>query len=204
MHPNVSILIASIGVFFGSLLAAALAAGLAAHPLVAAATEDARDIAVHVDIQGEVVRVDVELMVPASPREVWDVLTDFEHLPRFISNILSSKVLAREGNVVRVAQSGVAHFGPLNFEFQSEREFTLTPCEKFESRMLSGNMKRFRGTTRLDVVEGKTRIRYHSEAVPDTALPVSLGRSLIEAETREHYQELSREVLRRKSAANGK
>lgn len=161
------------------------------------------DIAVRVDIQGEVVRVDVEATVAATPKEVWEVLTDFDRLPTFISNIVSSKVLSRSGNVVRVAQTGKTHFGPLTFEFQSERELTLVPYEKFDSLMLSGNMKRFRGTTRLEAAEGKTRIRYHSEAVPDTALPLGMGRSLIEAETREHYTEIRREVLRRKAALAG-
>lgn len=171
--------------------------------LGAAAQAADSDIAVRVEVDGEIVRVDVEATVAATPKEVWEVLTDFEHLPSFVSNITSSKVLSRNGNVVRVAQKGKTHFGPLAFEFQSERELTLVPYEKFDSLMLSGNMKRFRGTTRLESAEGKTRIRYHSEAVPDTALPLGLGRSLIEAETREHYTEIRREVLRRKAALAG-
>ncbi|TRZ98079.1 MAG: hypothetical protein D4R84_04290 [Rhodocyclaceae bacterium] len=169
------------------------------------ATPDAGgDVSVRVEIQGEVVRVGAEATIPASVREVWDVLTDFENLPRFISNIASSKVLARNGNVLRVSQTGKAGFGPFTFEFQSIRELTLTPFEHFESRMVEGNMKRFRGTTRLESFAGATRIRYQSEAVPDTMLPLDLARSTIESETREHYQEISREVLRRKGIASGR
>ena len=170
----------------------------------ALATAPESDIAVRVDIKGEVVNVDVNLVIPASPREVWDVITDFEHLPNFISNIKSSKVLSRDGNVVRVAQAGRAGVGLFSFEFQSEREITLTPPEKFESRMISGNMKRFFGVTRLELAEGKTKLVYRSEAVPDTWLPPSMGRSFIENETREHYQEIRKEVLKRKSDAAAK
>lgn len=94
--------------------------------------------------------------------------------------------------------------GPFTFEFQSIRELTLTPFERFESSMVEGNMKRFRGTTRLESTAGVTRIRYQSEAVPDTALPLALARSTIEFETRERCQEISREVLRRKGGASGK
>ena len=169
-----------------------------------AATPDAgNEIAVRVEIQDEVVRIEAEATIPASAREVWDVLTDFENLPRFVSNITSSKVLARNGNVVRVAQTGKAGFAPFTFEFQSVRELTLTPFERFESRMVEGNMKRFHGTTRLESVAGVTRIRYNSEAVPDTVLPLGPARSTIVSETREHYQEISREVLRRKGGASG-
>ncbi len=67
--------------------------------------------------------------------------------------------------------------------------------------MISGNMKRFHGVTELESVENTTRIRYQSEAVPDTSLPFGLGRSLIESETREHFMEIRKEVLRRKRAS---
>lgn len=167
----------------------------------AMASEGGGDILVNVDIQGEIVRVEAELLIPAPPSEVWEVFTDFDHLQQFISNISTSKVISRSGNVVRVAQTGKTSFGPLTFEFQSERELTLTPFEKFESRMISGNMKRFRSTTQFETVEGGTLIRYHSEAVPATALPLGLGRSLIESETQEHYREMRTEVLKRRNKA---
>jgi carbon monoxide dehydrogenase subunit G len=186
---------------FFSRFAGVVLLGLCLQPSVGAAMAGGDDIAVKVDIQGEVVQVDVELVIPATPREVWEVLTDFDHLPRFITNIKSSRVISRDGNVVRVAQTGKTSFGPLTFEFQSERELTLSPYDGFESRMISGNMKRFHGSTWLEAVDGKTRIHYHSEAVPDTVVPLGLGRSLIESETREHYQDIRREVLRRKSTA---
>lgn len=168
----------------------------------AGADQAGNGVAVRVEIQDEVVRINAEVAIPASAREVWDVLTDWENLPRYVSNIASSKVVARNGNVVRVAQTGKAGFGPFSFEFQSTREMTLTPYEKFESRMVEGNMKRFRGVTRLEAGEGVTRVTYQSEAVPDTALPLGLARSTIESETREHYVEISREVMRRKGAAS--
>jgi uncharacterized protein YndB with AHSA1/START domain len=162
------------------------------------AAETTPDISVHVEMRGEVIRVDVDLIIAAPPKEVWEVLTDFEHLPRFISNITSSKIVSRVGNTVRVAQSGKTNFGPLTFDFQSEREITLSPFTRFESRMISGNLKRFNGTTQLESIEGGTKVRFHSESVPETVIPLGLARPLIEAETREHYQEIRNEVLRRR------
>lgn len=166
----------------------------------AASAEAGNGVSVRVEIQDDTVRIEADAVIAASIKEVWDVLTDFDNLPRYISNIAASKVLSRQGNVVRVAQTGKAGFGPFSLEFQSTRELTLTPYEKFESRMVEGNMKRFRGTTRLEEKDGVTRIRYQSEAVPDTVMPLGLARSTIESETREHYLEIAREVLRRKSA----
>ena len=64
--------------------------------------------------------------------------------------------------------------------------------------MISGNLKRFNGTTQLESIEGGTKVRFHSESVPETVIPMVLARPLIEAETREHYQEVRNEVLRRR------
>ena len=122
------------------------------------AAETTPDISVHVEMRGEVIRVDVDLIIAALPKEVWEVLTDFEHLPRFISNITSSKIVSRVGNTVRIAQSGKTNFGPLTFDFQSEREITLSPFTRFESRMISGNLKCFNGTTQLESIEGGTKV----------------------------------------------
>ncbi len=166
-----------------------------------ASAQEKSEVVVRVEIENDTVRINAEASIAASAKEVWDVLTDFEKLPRFISNIAASKVISRNGNVVRVAQTGKAGFGPFSLEFQSTRELTLTPYEKFESRMIEGNMKRFQGTTRLEEKDGITRVRYQSEAVPDTVMPIGLARSTIESETREHYVEIGREVMRRKSAS---
>lgn len=174
---------------------------LAGFALPGIAADNGGNVSVRVDVQGDTVRINAEAVVAASAKEVWEVLTDWENLPRYISNITASKIVARSENTVRVAQTGKAGFGPFSFEFQSTREMTLSPFEKFESRMVAGNMKQFRGLTQLDAVDGGTRIRYQSEAVPDTALPLGLARSTIESETREHYTEITREVMRRKAAA---
>ena len=182
------------------LRAAALAALAVALFQPAARADNGGNVSVRVDIQDETVRINAETVIAATPREVWEVLTDWENLPKFISNIAASKVISRSDQVVRVAQTGKAGFGPFTFEFQSTREMKLSPYERFESRMVAGNMKQFRGLTSLDAVEAGTRIRYQSEAVPDTVLPLGLARSTIEAETREHYLEVGREVLRRKAA----
>ena len=167
-------------------------------PQLEARAEDGADVVVRVEVHGRVVSVQAELVIPASQKKVWDVLTDFDNLPRFVTNIATSKVLSRQGNTVRVAQTGTTSFGPLTIEFQSEREITLMPIDGFESRMLSGNMKQYRGSTRLEASGNGTRVVYQAEAVPDTILPPGLGISLIQAETREHYQEIRNEVLRRK------
>ena len=182
---------------FAGFLLLALSAGMAWAATPAAGSEPV----VSVEIKDGVVHTRAEVVIPASTREVWDVLTDFENLPRYISSVASSKVVLRNGNIWKVAQTGKAGFGPFTFEFQTVRELTLSPFDKFESRLLEGNMKRMISTTRLESDAGATRIRYVAEAEPGTVLPLGLARSSVESGTRGHYKEMTREVLRRKALA---
>jgi uncharacterized membrane protein len=160
---------------------------------------DDRDFAVNVDVDGDVVRVESSLLVAASPQEVWAVMTDFEHMPRFISNLKSSVVVATNGDRVTVAQAGEASLGMLKFAFESVRELRLIPFTRIESRMLRGNMSRYQGTTDLVPEGSATRIVVRSEAVPDQWVPPLIGPRFIAHETREQLTEFRAEVLRRKT-----
>jgi len=166
-----------------------------------AASEDDRDIVVAVQVDGDAVRVDADFTVRATPREVWATMTDFAHLADFISNLRSSQVLSHSGDVYTVAQKGIASAGLLSFEFDSVREVRLKPYEQIDSRMLSGNMKKFEGLTRLTAEGDVTRIVYHSDAVSAVWIPPLIGRAFIVGETREQFAEMRREILRRKLAA---
>ncbi len=161
---------------------------------------DTRDIEVQVAVDGEIVRVESSFVVNASPQEVWAVMTDFENMERFVSNLKSSTVVARNGDVVTVRQSGEASFALLKFTFESIRELRLTPHTRIQSRMISGNMRRYEGVTDLSAEGSGTRVRLRSEAVPDKWIPPLLGPRFIAHETREQLSEFRAEILRRKSA----
>lgn len=157
------------------------------------------DIDVKVNVDGDVVRVDASLVMNASLPEVWAVMTDFDHMARFISNLKSSSAVAGAGNLVTVSQTGEATFGPMRYKFESVREIRLWPMERVQSRMLTGNMKRFEGTTLLVPEATGTRVHYHSEAVPKAWIPPLIGVGFIERETREQFAEFRVEVMRRAS-----
>jgi uncharacterized membrane protein len=163
---------------------------------------DDLDIRVKVNMDGEVVRVESSYLVAASPQDVWAVMIDFEHMPRFISNLRSSAVVATNGDKVTIAQSGEASLGIFKFAFESVRELRLTPFTRIESRMIRGNnLSRYQGTTDL-VAEGlATRVTVRSEAVPDKWVPPLLGPRLIAQEAREQLTEFRAEILRRKAAS---
>jgi hypothetical protein len=158
------------------------------------------DIEVKVQITGETVVVDLSFVVLATRQQVWAVLTDFEHMSGFVSNLKESKVVSSSEFSRKIFQRGSASYGPIDFPFESTREILLTPLVKIQSHMISGTMKKMDGTTQLVDEQGGTRIVFHTESVPGRWLPPIAGRHFIEHETREQFQEIRDEILKRNSS----
>src|SRR5437867_9490378 len=109
---------------------------------------DTRDIIVHVQKNGERIVVDVDLPVQATPLEAWNVMTDYDNMAKFVSNLEWSKIIGREGNTLTVEQKGKASRGPLSITFENVREIVLTPPREVHSRLISGDLKASEFTTR--------------------------------------------------------
>jgi hypothetical protein len=158
------------------------------------------DISVHVEKAGDRVLVRVSLLVETSPERAWSVLTDYDHMSRFVSNVHSSTVLSRSGNTLEVAQKGKASRGPLSISFDNVREVVLVPGREIRSRMIRGDLKSSEFTTRIAPEGSGTRVVNEGEFIPDRWVPPFVGPALIEAETRKQWQELREEMLRRQGA----
>lgn len=150
---------------------------------------------------GELIIIDVSFSVAATPQETWAVLADFEHMSDFVSNLESSKVLSRNGNVLQVAQKGKASRGLLSFAFESVREVELTPPSTIRTRLVSGNMKKLDGLTQIVADGDGTRVSYHGESIPTVWVPPVVGTGFIANEVREQFREMRAEILKRKNAA---
>lgn len=159
------------------------------------------DIEVKVQVVGENVIVDLSLAIPATRQEVWAVLTDFDHMAGFISNLKESRVLSTSADTVKVFQRGSAKYGPISFPFESTREIRLDPFDKIQSHMISGNMHKMEGTTQLVDEGARTRIIYHTDSIPGVWIPPLIGKTFIEHETREQFREMRNEIIKRKQTA---
>jgi hypothetical protein len=146
---------------------------------------------------GETITVDAVFNVSATQQQAWDVLIDFEHMPNYVPNLESSKVIRRSGNIVQVAQKGKQSYGPFSFPFDDLREVELNPYSEIRSHLISGSMQRSDGTTRLSQRGGVTQVIYHGVFVPNVSIPSFLGLPAIESVTRQQFEELRREIERR-------
>ena len=163
----------------------------------AAVSADDQDIQVHVQKDGASVTVDVDCPVRTSVAVAWDVLTDYDNMPQFISNLQYSGIVHRESDRLRVHQKGEMKRGLLKFSFETVRDIQLVPYEEIRSRLVSGDLEASEFTTRIAYDGAMVHVLNSGRYTPRTWVPPIIGVALIEAETRKQFGEIRAEMLRR-------
>jgi carbon monoxide dehydrogenase subunit G len=162
------------------------------------AAGDEADIAVAVHRHAGRFEVDVDFRVSAAPQDVWRVMTDYDHMDRIVSNVVSSHVIARHDEHLEVASTTRAKLGPWEYKVNNVREIRLTPVREIRSKVVSGDLVSSEFVTTLVPDDGGTRVTCHGLLKPDRWIPPLVGPSIIESETRKQYAEIRSEVLRRR------
>ena len=174
---------------------------LALLPLVGWSVDSREPILVKVTQDGPGISVEVDCPVDAPWPVIWEVLTDYDRMAEFLSNVSASGIVSRRDDVVRVHQRGSASIGPFSLPFDNVREIELIPHSQIRSRMVSGDFKASSFVTRIVLVEGRIHILNSGRYTPNVWVPPWIGPALIEAETRKQFTEIRAEILRRKAHA---
>jgi uncharacterized protein YndB with AHSA1/START domain len=159
---------------------------------------DSRGIAVNIQREGETIVVDVDLVVDATPQQVWDVMTDYDHMARFVSSVAMSRIVGRTDGKLEVAQSSRFGFGPFALTLENVREIEFVPWREIHSTLVRGDMKASAFTTRIVADGDGTRITNHGRFTPDRWIPPVIGSAVLESATRKQFAEFRAEILRRK------
>ena len=183
--------------FSGFILVAAICPAACAQDVPDAVQSDMQ---VDVRHEGKTVLIDVRMAVTASPRQVWQVLTDYNHMASFFPGINSSKAIQQAPDRIRVEQTGVVNFGLLRFPFESVRDVELHPYQEIHSLAVRGTISSGFAHTRLIEHGNATIVEYRSESVPEVQLPFGLGLNTVATRTREQFAHLREEIYRRMKA----
>ncbi len=178
--------------------AVAIAAAVLALP-VAAASPGGKDIVVHVEKDGNAYAVTTELTVAASIDEVWEVLTDFDHMAQILSNVDASHVANRDGERFEVIQKSHASAGLIRISLDSVRQVELTPKREIRSHLIKGDLKSSDFSTRIADEGGVIRITVNGKFVAQGLGAAAITPEAVQAQTQRQYQELRDEILRRKA-----
>jgi uncharacterized protein YndB with AHSA1/START domain len=140
-------------------------------------------------------------LVAAPAALVWQVLTDYERLPRFVPGLSRSIVRLREGNRARVEQSGEARFLVFSYPIEVELEVVEAPTDWVESRAVRGNVRRMHGRYELHPQARGTMLLYSGEIVPDFHLPRFIGTAAVRSMVEQQFTAMVEEIERRSGGA---
>jgi carbon monoxide dehydrogenase subunit G len=173
-----------------------LLAILALHAVVAGAADD---LSVEVERSGRSFAVRAAATVAAPAATVWEVLTDYDHLARFIPGLSSSAVQLRVANRVLVEQKGAARFLVFSYPIEVLLEVLESPSDSITSREIGGNLKRMRGRYDLQSAKGGILVRYAGELEPGFELPPIIGTLAVRTMVEEQFTAMVAEIERRAS-----
>jgi len=142
-------------------------------------------------------RADVTMFAPVPVGVAWDVLTDFDHMARWVPNLRDSKGTVTDPNNVTVEQQGVARFGIFSFPYTSVRQMQLNPQQTVKATQIKGSMRSLESLMTLAAEGSGTKLMYHLEIVPAGAAAAVLSKDFLEHELREQFGAIIDEMVRR-------
>ena len=160
----------------------------------------AEDFSVESERNGEHVEIRARALIAASPREIWQVISDYASLERFIPGMAQSRVLLREGNRARVAQRGDLSFLFISYPFEVELDVVEEPFERIVSHALRGNVRRMDGRYELrpDLSRAGVWLLYSGTIEPESDVPLVIGMIALRAAVRDQFAAMVQEIERRR------
>ena len=126
-------------------------------------------------------RILATITIPQPVEQVWQVITDYEHLADFVPNLTSSKLLPSSQGRIRLEQVGSQCF--LKFKFCARVVLEMTESFPYELgfAMKEGDFKQFEGAWKLQPTadaqgnpQQSTQLSYNLSVKPPRAMPAAL------------------------------
>ncbi|MGC1309160.1 MAG: SRPBCC family protein [Phormidesmis sp.] len=121
-------------------------------------------------------RILASVIIPQPVEQVWQVITDYEHLSDFVPSLTSSKLLPSAEGRIRLEQIGAQCF--LKFKFCARVVLEMTENFPYELSfaMNEGDFKQFAGAWKLQPSADaqSTHLSYDLFVKPPLAMPIAL------------------------------
>jgi ribosome-associated toxin RatA of RatAB toxin-antitoxin module len=171
---------------------------LAAGALAASPCRGAADIRVVATAKDEAVEVTAQAVIRAPTALVWQTLTDYDHLPEFIPDITSSRVVSRQGAQSVVEQKGHCRLWFFSYPIRVTLASTERPFEGIDVRLVEGNLRRLQGGYRIGARrDGSVELTWSGLIEPDTPLPSFIRTAMLRRAISEEFEGMVREIERR-------
>jgi ribosome-associated toxin RatA of RatAB toxin-antitoxin module len=125
--------------------------------------------------------VDATGTVQAPLPTVWRILTGYDRMEEFVPDLVSCRVLSRNGNEVIIEQFGTARFLFMSRSIHLIVRATEQPMSSIDIDLISGDMKHYESRWELVPVPetGGTRVIYTGRMMPNFYVPGILGTNII-------------------------
>jgi ribosome-associated toxin RatA of RatAB toxin-antitoxin module len=123
-----------------------------------------------------------------SQKKAWQVLTDYDRQHEFVPNLLSSKLLERNGAEAMIEQKGRVGFFFMTRTIHLLVRVTEHPCSALDIVLVAGDMQHY--VTHWELVPSTqngasgTRISYSGRLEPDFFVPPLLGAAILRADVK--------------------
>ena len=145
-------------------------------------------------------RLAAELKSPLPVQLLWDVLTDYENLSRFIPNLSSSELIQRQGQTVRLQQVGSQQLLGLRFSAQVQLELTeFRQDGLLQFRMVKGDFRRFEGSWQIRQRPDGCSLLYELTVQGCLGMPIGLIEERLRDDLSSNLNAVVREAHRRNS-----
>ena len=161
----------------------------------------AQDVSIRTVRDGEFVTVSASAVMKVDPHVAWAVLSDYDHLAKFIPDMKSSRVVSRDGNRLRVAQQGDVGFFFYKEQVNVLLEVHEEPPVRITARSIEGNVRQLETRYELHASGAGTRLDYAGRFVPDFAIPPLIGMPLVNRLIERRFRAMVTEIQRRDALA---
>jgi ribosome-associated toxin RatA of RatAB toxin-antitoxin module len=171
------------------------------------AQESARDAPLDVVVrrvnQADQPRFEIQAsaFIPASPQLIWSVLTDYDRMHEFVPNLLSSRLVSRDGQEAVVEQKGRSGWLFIQKDVRIVARVTEHPFSELDIALVSGEMKHYSARWTLTPAEQEsvagTRIVYTGTMEPDFAVSFLVTDAFVQADVKKMLTAVIAEITRR-------
>jgi ribosome-associated toxin RatA of RatAB toxin-antitoxin module len=125
--------------------------------------------------------VDASGIVQAPLPVVWRILTGYDRMEEFVPDLVSCRVLSRNGNEVIIEQFGNARFLFMSRSIHLVVRATEQPMSSIDIALISGDMKHYESRWELVPLPetGGTKVIYTGRMMPNFYVPGILGTNII-------------------------
>ena len=143
-------------------------------------------------------RLAVQLSSAIPVSVLWEVLTDYDHLDRFIPNLSTSELVLREGQTVRVLQVGSQQLLGLRFSAQVLLELEEVLADGLlRFRMLKGDFRRFEGSWQMRERPEGSSLLYELTVQGCLGMPIGLIEERLRDDLSSNLRAVEQEARRR-------